>query len=577
VDGSASELAFHYEQAGESQRAIDYATRLTQTYADLTAPGEVTAWARLLPDAKEWGVEAPLADDDMKLAQKLARVLKTSIQNFRIFPANSEILVDTRDAAYEDLARLLEITESLTYSDAGDNMVINGREPLLGAFERNPVAELMAVLGRSGLKGISFRRGLTDDEIFHFLELLAQRPDEIRDQGGWTEILKRDNFEHIIVNERVYVSMSERELLEGKAGLVMPLGKDDAALQELVELIRNEGDTLRSQLLGSDAFKSRLDQLVKAVRGDSTPVVADASGLPPWLVGKKRGVGGHSPEEEQMDFLAEIWEDLVVLFKELESGSRQRANSATRILLSRGKEVVNPLFQFIKSSDDLRARKIAVKIVERFDPEVRNRLLREIRDTQQSDERLRMISLLEGYNTNDVLTTLQPSLHAQQRELRREAIRIVEAHGSTQAESLLVKAMQSEYEPVKLDAISALGRMGRNTAVPELIKVLKPSSVFADEKYVEAQCEACAALGRLKDRSAIPALARVLKRRWPFPLSLKRTKPSPVRAAAAAALGQFSDDSTRRVLERHTRDRDVAVRSVAKLVLGGETANLALE
>jgi len=569
-EAADAEVAFHFEQAGERERAMEFGTRLARTYADLAAPDEITAWTKMLPGGKAWGDEAALGDEEMRRAQKLARVLKTSIQNFRIFPAHSEILLDTRDAAYEELRRLLELTESLTFSEAGETGLINGREPVLGAFERNPVADLMGVLARSGLKGISFRHGVGGDEVFRFLELLARRPDEVRREGGWTEMLAREEMRHIVVNERVYVAGSERDLQEGRVGGA-PSG-DDRALQELVDLIRNEGDALREQLLKSDDFKQRLEEMVRLLKaGGAAPTPRAAargmSALPPWM----RGEALEAPEPD-VDFLAGIWEDLLVLFKELESGSRHRVNNATRALLSRGREVVGPLFEFVKSSDDLRARKIAIKLIERHDPLFKSRLLQEIRGAQQSDERLRLISLLDAYNTPDVLASLVRSVYAHDRELRREAMRIVEANGSTQAEALLVKAVESEQEPVKVDAIRALGRLGRAGCVPDLIKVIRPVSVFLDESYVEAQCEACATLGRLREKSAVKALATALRRRLPFPFSLLRTKPSPVRAAAAAALGALDDEQAVRILRRYVKDRDVALRSVVKLVLGGTIA-----
>lgn len=601
-DVAGTELAFHFQQAGERERSLEYINRLRipELLPGFEGANAVLSWTRVRPGDKEWGEEVRLTEAQLKCAQRLARVIRTAVQNFRIFPPHSEILIETRDAAYGELAGLLEVTDTLTFSEAGEAGLINGQEPVIGVMERNPVADLVSFLARTGLKGVSFRRGLAEGEMFRFLELLARRPVEIKEEGGWTEILPREGINHVVVNERLYVATSERELLEGRgatAVVVVDDKREDAdseKLRELVDLVVLENRALRELLLEDGSLRTRLEQLLAGVRSESGldpnfgPAegtaseggTADAS-VAPWLAkagGSPRAAAPVSLTAGRLAdtaFVGEIWDDLLVSFRELESGVRQRVNTATRSLLARGPELLEPLIKFLKSSDDLRARKIALKILERSEPNVKTRLLREIRNTEQADELLRLVSLLDGLGvTSDVLPPLELVLHSHHRELRREAIRILEQHASFQAEAMLMRAVESEHEPVKVDAISALSRMKSVRSVEVLVKVIAPVSTFSDEHHIDAQCAACAALGRLRNSLAIKPLMATLRRRWLFPFSWWRTKPSPVRAAAAAALGQFLDDSVRRVLERHVRDGDVAVRSVAKLQLGGSMAEM---
>ena len=71
------------------------------------------------------------------------------------------------------------------------------------------------------------------------------------------------------------------------------------------------------------------------------------------------------------------------------------------------------------------------------------------------------------------------------------------------------------------------------------------------------------ALGEIRDPEATPELVKIVKKkRW-----MRRQLNDELRAAAAAALGDIADESTKAVLEKTTNDRNAAVARAAAQAL----------
>lgn len=266
-------------------------------------------------------------------------------------------------------------------------------------------------------------------------------------------------------------------------------------------------------------------------------------------------------------FVKQIAGQLDVQVRDLESADLEKVSKAVVSVIAAGEAAVEPLLNLVLSSNDLRARRMALQCLHRVTKGVVQKLLEELYRTQNYEEKCRVIAALGEYQNPKIMSELGAYVRYSDSSVRREALRVLER--SRQVDTTVVEilraAITDENEAVAQDAVAALGRLGRREVVPDLIKLVRKRTVFRKPRPKGPQREGCLALGLIGDPTAIPVLVGVL-RDSPF-FTFKRNKPAEVRAAAAMALGRFMVDQTRKVLERASRDRNEIVRSAAKMAL----------
>ena len=88
------------------------------------------------------------------------------------------------EALERQMHQVLQFTEVLSLADGEGRLMVNGE----AAPEEESVAaggpQLVSLLNAGGLRGISFRRGVTGKELREFLELVNMRPAERDARGG---------------------------------------------------------------------------------------------------------------------------------------------------------------------------------------------------------------------------------------------------------------------------------------------------------------------------------------------------------------------------------------------------------
>lgn len=635
VQQAMSELAYHYKHAGNLDKAIQYSTLLTKIYEETFSPKTIEVYVGEGRRAKSWGKETKLSRDDQLEALKLAQILKVSISNIRLFPAGSEMIRETQDTIMASVESLLARTETLTFSEADGALLLNGQEVTTRSTERNPGMELMKTLAQSGLKGISFKRGLERREVDEFLNLLCMRPSDIKAEGGWDHLVVERDISHIVVNEKVYVAVGERELFEdalkkgskisvadhapagaGPDGQWAPSGK---AVEDLLKLLQEEREVLRGELLSSPDFKEKLEGVISSLSTLTSPefqnvakglaAAAQASqmlsaagtlqqsgGTPPALPspaqesaetpGQETQVAPRpgevaappapaGPSEAGISFLNSIDQDVRVLISDLESADHDLASRAYASLLQRGSEVKEPLIRFVMRSEELRHRKVAAELLKRIDGNIGARLLEDALGARP-EEIARIVSVLDEFDIGSLMNQLEFFVTFSDAWVRQETAGLLERSLNQRTVPMLLDLLgmaDSRDEAVVKDIIACLGRIQSREAIPALREFMKPRSLFEREYDVSLQCEACQALGRIGGADAAAALLETLRDRG----ALQRSREPQVRAAAAWALGHTGDPAVKDDLVKASQDRDPTIRSAAKMALeklmGGHQAN----
>ena len=151
---------------------------------------------------------------------------------------------------------------------------------------------------------------------------------------------------------------------------------------------------------------------------------------------------------------------------------------------------------------------------------------------------------------------LMGALASSEAKVRREAVLALAKVGGDDAAQLVFGMLDDPATTVRVAAASAVGVLGVRRAVKPLMKMLE------DEDDPDLLLAALHALGHLKDPAAVHAIERQAVG------SFLRRPPPDLRIAAYQALRRIGTPHARRVLNRGVDDRDPAVKTEVRRLLG---------
>ncbi|UPT73656.1 MAG: ATP-binding protein [Elusimicrobiota bacterium] len=136
------------------------------------------------------------------------KAIGKALGQMALYKVGHPTVIATIGAAQENLASALSLSPSgeLAIGIDRDKLILNGR--VVGSLAQLP-ASLANLFNRFKLTSLSFRAGLSSDELVAFCELAAMRPDNpaAADPKGW---LAGRGALHIVFNEAVYLKAGEK-------------------------------------------------------------------------------------------------------------------------------------------------------------------------------------------------------------------------------------------------------------------------------------------------------------------------------------------------------------------------------
>lgn len=203
IEEFVSDLAYHYQRSDSKQKADEYSRRLAVKAKEFYGPGGTAAPEKI-------SSTVPLDEETFQQASDYLRYLRAAITNFQLYPAGSKMRVESVQSAFGQLQTILDKVKSLTFSEANENLLIEGKELEAKEQKKASVASFVTLMVERGVKSLTFSQGLTEDEFSKFLEALNMRPEDIKSEGGLTKVIDKNNLPHISVNERIYVALGEQ-------------------------------------------------------------------------------------------------------------------------------------------------------------------------------------------------------------------------------------------------------------------------------------------------------------------------------------------------------------------------------
>jgi diguanylate cyclase (GGDEF)-like protein len=604
LEQALSKLAYHFERAGDHPEAMYYLSKLAREFEGLFSPTLLEVYVGKLPTTQEdWGEEKILDTGEKELAVRVCRRLKKALVNLDRYPADSEIVRGSIDSTFQELKKLLETAGITTFSEAEGSLLINKESPGIEEDSDFKEADFISVLEGADLKGISFRKGIEKDEFFRFMDVLTrENRDSIEKGGGWAKVLEDRKITNVQVNQRVFITMGHRELMD-----TYRIKKEKVIVKEKV-LESGDAEDKAGPPLPRE-FIEQLDIIKEKYAGDKVLIdflnhlKETFSKLPPQLQGgppREEGVrlkgtrpsAARKEEKKEEDeesrkaaaaemessaarriaemmehynllIMDKVKEDIDVLIHELAYPDLEMVQLAGSALLARGKEVVTPLFNYLLDTDNMVARKIGLVILRKLDSQVGKRFLEALIGDTNARQKETILQILREFPEAPLSDTYTILLRDPDARVRRVFLGIIEQKNVSHYTELLTSALDDENEEVVSDAAAGLGSSGNEAAVPHLARLLKKKWIIFNDGRFQAQEAACKALGKIGTDSALSALQDVLKVSPVF--FLKRNKPPSVRAAAAFAMGYFPPDRVKEILDRAAKDGSPVVRSAVKI------------
>ncbi|MCE9636609.1 MAG: HEAT repeat domain-containing protein [Planctomycetes bacterium] len=537
------------------------------------------------------------SDPRAESARAFLGLFLKSARAAQLYPRHSKI----RQDMVHDFATSLEshlATHGETLLDVRQFAIRSFGEDVY--FDENRQRSLAFRLFVNGVRGISFRPGLTKAEAEGVVDVLtiAFRPDASGEEiqtSVWERCFEHAAFE---INDDVFTS-GESEEFEGfiqECDALPQSARGARAAEEpvwldLEELVPVETSDAPVAQPSADDLTHVAASLDAEMRRDLCAEMAD------FLTEALEDGGAeavHGPLEEFVEHLLAAGDvlraaRLVAHLRKLSQTSRDPATGRaltdvierigrskivpglaplasslcsedldgfTMLLVAIGEPAIAPLVQLLATE----AHDHALHALRTLAARHPRALAPFVQDTRPEVVRA-VVSLLAASATKETVGALLPALHHADAAVRRDALKSVVAIGGGGITDLLLGVLDDPVYELRALALDAIGALRDPKAVtPLLLRAESPK--FGSASAYEKR-ETYRALGRIGTTEATAWLAKILSSTSFF----RREHQDEVRCLAAAALALATNSGARAVLTHHANDKSDAVKRAVQQAL----------
>lgn len=249
-----------------------------------------------------------LSDPEIsELAARTAKSLRVALANSRIYPAGSTIMRSSLEGLLDPIAHYLETHEIM--------VLMRHKERLM--LEKQAVLDAVAdVLAKQHVDSLTFRRGLTTEELSIFIQLLAGASKAAAPGQPLDTALTAQGVTHLTLNQTVFVAVGKDETVVKKfsdlvGGLAPSADVGDAmtAIRQSFDLLDQMTDAAE-RADSQQALVEKVAQLSPAVLRDiferELPGKIEQSGLKDQILGEL----GHEKIEDIFGEITKWYHDL---------------------------------------------------------------------------------------------------------------------------------------------------------------------------------------------------------------------------------------------------------------------------
>ncbi len=504
------------------------------------------------------------------IATALTGVIK-QIKAIRYYPAKHPALQATAEESLRSFGPILSGGSHLTLTVRKEGFLFDDCQV---AKNNQVLTQLANFCFARRIQFLTFLTDLNSSDLHHFVHYLLLDPQVIQKQGGFQVILEKARLTTIWTN--VY---DLDEILERRAAIEeLPIEPDfdpSAVLSDgdntAVDNQNNATDLetllVKMEQEKNDArFQRATQELIPLLR---LQLIEERRllALRTFLLLCRCATGKQYSEERRQNALQALdqlaTEEMTnYLTDYLFAGETEQKirDTLVQILAFLGNRITDRLMNLLTRQGSSAKRKLLHQILVRT-----GTAALPIVDKYLGDDRWHVVrdavAILGDIRSQESLPQLTPLLQHDEIRVRRETIRALTKIGGNRSIKILLQAAASEDQELRRQAILSLGAIRAASAVPTLLSLIKKSDW--SQRAIDLKKDVIRALGEIRDPTAIPELTKVVqKKSW-----LRRQLNNELRIAAAAALGDIANESTRSLLEKTTHDRTAAVARAAAQAL----------
>jgi diguanylate cyclase (GGDEF)-like protein len=596
-------LAYHFQNTGH----LDKAAKMFSILKDKMDAVFISKGAQKILQKRiltaSLAKESPLEPKDLSKALEAGRAFRTALNNLRLYPKEHENVRTSVERILQLLEPFLaEKTEILSISVTPETLLFNGLPPPARGADLHLTEDLYEIMNSYGLQGVLFVRGLTQDELERFLDLLTKPPEEVVNR--WDTLVQELELSHILPDRKMFVAVGERKIALDKQELLVQApwqegkgvpsadAKDtspipDEQLDQLKDMLdqfsRDKQELLsavQSGRAGQQEFKHLIDLLEQTDISEATKKLLESEGVTP------RGEGaapGEVPPEEapgaedptgkykyadvlpDLKFVEQIEKDLSLAFEDLNSeDTRKQGRAAAWLAQQEPERLANAALRRITSDVSLKAQRMAAGAIHKAGVNAVEAFLGEINPDMPASKLLKLINVADMFiNYTKVVPVMREIVLSGPPETLEPAIDVLEQIPGKEVDSTFLDLFDLAAGRIKLHLLYLLAKRKIQDAVPVLLDIIKPRFIWERETRISFQAKACRTLGLIGSLQSVEKLIAVATKPklWTF----LKTKPEQIRAAATWALTKFPrNERINSILEVLKNDKSLRIRKAAR-------------
>jgi len=268
LQASAATLAYHFKQSNDTKKAENYERIQAESNNRHFDAEEAAEYTGDMP-SEEPPDEKPLSQEGLVLVPGLIRTFTVALRNIKLYPPGSKSVIKVNEDLKKALDQIFRDNECLSLSQSKKALVINRQRMDITDFKL--VADLfIEIIGRFDLKGITFHRGVKEEEIAALTDELGRSEKKVFEEDHWQTFSRKHALNHIGLKQMRYAMQKAAAEIGEKAaaeGSGPPMNTDALALvPEIVRALLSAARTIKLYPITSKASENAVDLLDKALQ-----------------------------------------------------------------------------------------------------------------------------------------------------------------------------------------------------------------------------------------------------------------------------------------------------------------------
>jgi HEAT repeat protein len=530
----------------------------------------------------EGNVPAGADEKEIERVKDILRTLAITIKTFNLYPKDNPVYQKMATEFFEKFSAFFEFRDELAVDVEQHSLLYKGNNVFQSEESADNIALLLFV---DGIRGISFYRGITFEEVTDFIDILRFASRETNDDDDivtlfWEKNIK--NMGYTTVEDALDDSLAVEEslLAEGidqknvEETSVSGAFHSETAIRPVtiehvterltdneLNTIKNEFTVLEDKSLLSSTVELFLEILSYENNTEVFPEIVlnlgkiidlmmkdkDIKGATGILTFLRKNLLTSDPKQ------SEITENIIckagspgnlrILF-----GESAESEAISQYLLLLGKDSIPGMIQILGELQEMKQRKLLCEILAEFGKENIGAFSEAL-----GDERwylVRNIAMILGMTKEPAAVKyLESILGHPNMKVRREVVKALEGIKSEDTKNLFLIAVKDEDLTIRIRALKALRRFKD----PALFRVLKENASVEElkKKTFEEKKELLEALAELGGADAFPVLADLFRKKG----LLEKDEITEIRAGAAYGLALVNTPEALSLIERETGSR----------------------